>query len=110
MKKKKKIPNKKTVTNDEIKAYPTRRTVLPFRSGESTSEAHRTRSRSRRPRGGGRRRRVEEEEEVPPGGGLLLLLLRRVVVVAVSSRIVRFLFIESVSGVLFYFYFFSPKP
>ena len=105
---KKKIPNKKTVTNDEI-AYPTRRTVLPFRSGESTSEAHRTRSRSRRPRGGGRRRRVEEEEEVPPGV-LLLLLLRRVVVVAVSSRIVRFLFIESVSGVLFYFYFFSPKP
>lgn len=95
--KKKKIPNKKTVTNDEI-AYPTRRTVLPFRSGESTSEAHRTRSRSRRPRGGGRRRRVEEEEEEDHHrGGLLLLLL---------SHIVRFLFRERVSGVLFLFLFF----
>ena len=72
MKKKKKIPNKKTVTNDEIKAYPTRRTVLPFRIGESTSEAHRTRSRSRRPRGGGRRRVEEEEEEDHHRGGLLL--------------------------------------
>ena len=94
--KKKKIPNKKTVTNDEI-AYPTRRTVLPFRSGESTSEAHRTRSRSRRPRGGGRRRVEEEEEEDHHRGGLLL-----------ASRIV--LPFYSVSGVLFLFLFFSPKP
>ena len=102
--KKKKIPNKKTVTNDEI-AYPTRRTVLPFRSGESTSEAHRTRSRSRRPRGGGRRRVEEEEEEEEDHhhrGGLLLLLL---------SHIVRFLFRERVSGVLFFiFLFFLLNP
>ena len=102
MKKKKKIPNKKTVTNDEI-AYPTRRTVLPFRSGESTSEAHRTRSRSRRPRGGGRRRVEEEEEEEEEDhhhrGGLLL-----------APRIVLPLYSVS-NGVLFFiFIFFSPKP
>ena len=102
MKKKKKIPNKKTVTNDEI-AYPTRRTVLPFRSGESTSEAHRTRSRSRRPRGGGRRRRDEEEEEEEDHhhrGGLLL-----------APRIVLPLYSVS-NGVLFIFLFFfllNPK-
>ena len=97
---KKKIPNKKTVTNDEI-AYPTRRTVLPFRSGESTSEAHRTRSRSRRPRGGGRRRRVEEEEEEDHHrGGLLLLLL---------SHIVRFLFIAFPEFFFIFFSLLNPK-
>ena len=99
--KKKKIPNKKTVTNDEI-AYPTRRTVLPFRSGESTSEAHRTRSRSRRPRGGGRRRRVEEEEEEEEDhhhrGGLLL-----------APRIVLPLYSVS-NGVLFLLFFFLLNP
>ena len=96
---KKKIPNKKTVTNDEI-AYPTRRTVLPFRSGESTSEAHRTRSRSRRPRGGGRRRVEEEEEEDHHHRGGLLL----------APRIVLPFYSVS-NGVLFFiFYFFSPKP
>ena len=95
--KKKKIPNKKTVTNDEI-AYPTRRTVLPFRSGESTSEAHRTRSRSRRPRGGGRRRVEEEEEEEDHHhrGGLLL-----------APRIVLPLY--SVSNGVLFFFLLNPK-
>ena len=94
---KKKIPNKKTVTNDEI-AYPTRRTVLPFRSGESTSEVHRTRSRSRRPRGGGGRRRVEEEEEEAHRVGLLL-----------ASRIVL-PFYRAFPEFFFYFYFFLLNP
>ena len=101
-KKKKKTPNKKTVTHDEIKAYPTRRTVLPFRIGESTSEAHRTRSRSRRPREE-EEEEEEEEEDHHHRGGLLLLL----------SHIVRFLFRErvSVSGVLFFiFLFFLLNP
>ena len=87
---------------DRSKAHPTRRNLLPFRRGESTSEAHRTR---RRPRG---RRVVEEEKVLNPLGGLLLRQ-RVVVMMMLPFYLFRLWVLFPPKEILFFSFPLHPK-